>query len=375
MTANKFKKPNKKDEKQSNKPSNLDNNTFKQEILALGGDDDDFKLLNGVESDEEATFDNVDNNDPNLLKDLKDLYKSLDFNSVQPVEREEDEEQDENDEESAASEEENANGSVDGNDSEIANEEDSEEEDEEDDEEDREEDANDIDPLSEIDPEGPFAQIPQWFLQPLPELKKSKPNPNSQSSTDGRIQHANKLLEDLPKSAQSSSAVSSSDKKFLDQMLKSGTLNDRVSALALLIAESPIHAISSLEALKNMASKPKREEALRAMKALVDWLAGPHGLPANRKLIYIADQPNLTHPGVKDKHLTFWAFENWLKAYFFEVLQLLEVCSFYWICDYLTIGCSHSPMILLLSLNSKPLCSSSNSSRTNRNKNTTCLDC
>ncbi|TIC76117.1 CBF-domain-containing protein [Wallemia mellicola] len=330
MTANKFKKPNKKDKKQSNKPSNLDNNTFKQEILALGGDDDDFKLLNGVESDEEATFDNVDNNDPNLLKDLKDLYKSLDFNSVQPVEREEDEEQDENDEESAASEEENANGSVDGNDSEIANEEDSEEEDEEDDEEDREEDANDIDPLSEIDPEGPFAQIPQWFLQPLPELKKSKPNPNSQSSTDGRIQHANKLLEDLPKSAQSSSAVSSSDKKFLDQMLKSGTLNDRVSALALLIAESPIHAISSLEALKNMASKPKREEALRAMKALVDWLAGPHG--------------------VKDKHLTFWAFENWLKAYFFEVLQLLESFTH----DTLTFVKQQAIMLIFQLLKDKP---------------------
>ena len=43
-------------------------------------------------------------------------------------------------------------------------------------------------------------------------------------------------------------------------------------------------------------------------------------------LRYFADQ-SLTHPDVTDAHLTLWYFEDWLKKYFFSVLQLLETLS------------------------------------------------
>ncbi|TIB68406.1 hypothetical protein E3P77_01125 [Wallemia ichthyophaga] len=333
-------------QQQSQHPQHAPHNDLKKEVLALGGDEDDLKLFQGVDSDDEHVFNSGEQNDPALLKDLKDLYKSLDFNSAKP--QEEEEEDDDNDDYVDANGSETDVKAASASDDE--NHDDSEQEDSSQEGDNQFEQDADADPLSEIDPNGPFVQIPQWFLQPLPQLSKSKANTSKSLTSDGQISHAQKLLEDLPKIASSSSAVSASDKKFLDQMLKSGTLNDRVSALALLVAESPIHNISSLESLKNMAAKPKREEALRAMKALVDWLAGPHGLPSNRKLVYIADQPNLTHQGATDKHLTFWAFENWFKGYFFEVLQLLESITH----DNLVFVRQQAVMLIFQLLKNKP---------------------
>jgi hypothetical protein len=45
----------------------------------------------------------------------------------------------------------------------------------------------------------------------------------------------------------------------------------------------------------------------------------------NLSLRYLRDQPNLLHPDATDAHLTLWAFEDWLKKYFFSLLQVLEV--------------------------------------------------
>lgn len=44
-------------------------------------------------------------------------------------------------------------------------------------------------------------------------------------------------------------------------------------------------------------------------------------LGANR---YFRDQ-QLMHPGVTDQFLLLWYFEDWLKKYFFSILQILEV--------------------------------------------------
>ena len=38
---------------------------------------------------------------------------------------------------------------------------------------------------------------------------------------------------------------------------------------------------------------------------------------------YFRDQP-LLHPQVSDNYLLLWYFEDWLKKYFFSVLQILE---------------------------------------------------
>lgn len=39
---------------------------------------------------------------------------------------------------------------------------------------------------------------------------------------------------------------------------------------------------------------------------------------------YFRDQP-LLHPQVSDQYLLVWYFEDWLKKYFFSILQILEV--------------------------------------------------
>lgn len=132
---------------------------------------------------------------------------------------------------------------------------------------------------------------------------------------------------------------------FLQKILQGGTLSDRLSALTLLVQSSPLHNVRALESLKNMAERGKgkggREESLKALRCIVDWWVGG-GVP-NRKLKYVCalplcsnilidldryfrDQP-LTNPGVTDQHLLLWYFEDWLKKYFFSILQVLEVCQ------------------------------------------------
>ncbi|KAF7294651.1 CCAAT-box-binding transcriptional factor [Mycena indigotica] len=61
-----------------------------------------------------------------------------------------------------------------------------------------------------------------------------------------------------------------------------------------------------------------------ALRCISDWWVG--GGAPSRKLKYFRDQP-LGHPGVTDQHLLLWYFEDWLKKYFFSILQILETLS------------------------------------------------
>jgi len=60
----------------------------------------------------------------------------------------------------------------------------------------------------------------------------------------------------------------SSDAKWLRTVLTSGTLSDKVAALTMLSQESPIHSLKSLEALMHMSRKKARREALIAIDSL-----------------------------------------------------------------------------------------------------------
>ncbi|KAG6916630.1 hypothetical protein DXG01_006126 [Tephrocybe rancida] len=126
----------------------------------------------------------------------------------------------------------------------------------------------------------------------------------------------------------SSSNSSSSEANFLSKIISSGTLSDRLSALTLLVQSSPLHNIKALETLKGMAERGKgkggREESLKALRCIVDWWAG--GGAPDRKLKYFRDQP-LNHSEVTDEVLLCWFFEDWLKKYFFSILQILETLS------------------------------------------------
>ncbi|KAG8689683.1 hypothetical protein FRC08_010818, partial [Ceratobasidium sp. 394] len=119
--------------------------------------------------------------------------------------------------------------------------------------------------------------------------------------------------------------LSSADAHFLESVLQGGTRSDRLSALTLVVQGAPVHSTRSLDGLRAMASKKGgRGESLKALRAIVDWWVGG-GCP-DRKLRYFRDQP-VSSNEVTDAHLIIWHFEDWLKKYFFSILQLLETLS------------------------------------------------
>jgi ribosome biogenesis protein MAK21 len=49
------------------------------------------------------------------------------------------------------------------------------------------------------------------------------------------------------------------------------------------------------------------------------------GIELSNGFSYFADQPLLAHPGITDRHLLVFAFEDYMKRWFFNTLQVLEV--------------------------------------------------
>ncbi|KAL9944792.1 hypothetical protein ACHAO5_005573 [Verticillium nonalfalfae] len=124
--------------------------------------------------------------------------------------------------------------------------------------------------------------------------------------------------------------------------MASGTLTDKVSALTLAIQESPLHNIKAFDALMSLASKRSRGQAIGALGALVDLLGPGLILPSSRRLKTFHSQRGLLGvlqkhnirrwttsqqlPGaLTEAHLIGWAYEDWLKATYFQIIQYLEV--------------------------------------------------
>ena len=187
-----------------------------------------------------------------------------------------------------------------------------------------------------------------WFsivdpLSPKPDL--SKPSTTQLSSLAERA--ASLLSADAEQYASSSASQSASDAHFIKTVLASGTLSDRLSALTLLVQASPLHNTAALESLRSMAQRGRakggRDEGLKAVRCVVDWWVGGGGPGRKLKCAYTSfyfspvvdicpwsryfrDQP-LLHPDRTDTHLVVWHFEDWLKKYFFSILQILETFS------------------------------------------------
>jgi ribosome biogenesis protein MAK21 len=85
------------------------------------------------------------------------------------------------------------------------------------------------------------------------------------------------LLENLPALSRASS---SSDAAFISQVLQSGTHQDKLAALILLVRESPIHAVKELSRLRSMTGWKEdgstggggnKDQRVAVIKALADW--------------------------------------------------------------------------------------------------------
>lgn len=126
--------------------------------------------------------------------------------------------------------------------------------------------------------------------------------------------------------------------------MSTGTLSDKISALTLSVQESPLHNMKALESLLGLARKRSRDQAVNVLGALKDLFGSGNLLPTDRRLNDFASQPMIYQifsrtdtaswtPGaplpnpLKEAHLIFWAYEDWLKAMYFQVLQILETWS------------------------------------------------
>jgi len=179
----------------------------------------------------------------------------------------------------------------------------------------------------------------RWYAVDSPPLR---PVANLEGPTELELSSARKKAEALHAALPPPASTSKSDEQFIANVLASGTLSDRLSALTLLAQSSPIHNTRALESLRAMAGKKGREVSLKALRAIVDWWVGGGGPDRKLKCVvhvarmidfrasfrsrYLADQP-VNHPDLTDTQLTVWYFEDWLKKYFFNILQLLEARS------------------------------------------------
>lgn len=182
---------------------------------------------------------------------------------------------------------------------------------------------------------------------------------------DGIYQHAKSLLELENKNYALRSKSASSAHHFYSTIMSSGTLSDKISALTLSVQESPVHNMKALENLLGLARKRSRGQAVEVLGALKDLLGPGALLPSDRKLRSFASQPGLfatfSSKGswksedrlpepLKEVHLVSWAFEDWLKSMYFEVLKVLEI----WCNDELVFARSRAVDYVYQLLKEKP---------------------
>lgn len=155
-----------------------------------------------------------------------------------------------------------------------------------------------------------------------------------------RIQgYAKSLLDAENERYASQTGSASSAQQFYSTIMSSGTLSDKISALTLSVQESPLHNMRALEALVGLARKRSRGQAVEVLGALKDLFGLGSVLPPDRKLRAFVAQPDVLAAfmsrmnwrpddplpkGLTKAHLIYWAFEDWLKGIYFEILKILE---------------------------------------------------
>ncbi|KAL5045810.1 hypothetical protein BDW71DRAFT_198055 [Aspergillus fruticulosus] len=341
-----------KESGKSKSDKNDDNDTLRQEILALGGTEEDFDLLAGVDSESEVEDAKPSKKSQGSAEDLRKELSSilaaagqvvpddLADDEVEEVEDGEDEDDDEDGEDEEADEAESA-------------EEQSSPEGESSDEipeQDLKQPAKKE--IKETAPEVIFPKefskltvLPRsdWYMTTLPAISAKQAVTGLPRHLVDRVHtYATSLLEKENKMyADAQQASASSSYKFYSTIMTTGTLSDKISALTLAVQESPLHNIKSLENLVALGKKRSRAQAVEVLRSLKDMFAQGTLLPNDRRLRSFANQPALIAAfqgagskwtegaalpgGLKDSHLIVWAYEHFLKDQYFEVLKILEV--------------------------------------------------
>ncbi|PLB37463.1 RNA-binding ribosome biosynthesis protein MAK21 [Aspergillus candidus] len=341
--------------------------TLRQEILAMGGTDEDFDLVAGIETDSEdeenagtAKKSTNKSDEAALRKELSSMLAAAgqvvpddiadeDEAEIDEDEEEEDEEEEDEDEEAMDDEEEEeASEEIQENESSA------DQEDTSDEEEappapvvkDTKNESKTGKAAENIFPKE-FSKLivpprSDWYMTELPSIPSKQANALPRHLVDRVYGRAVSLLEKENKmyaDAQASSA--SSSHKFYTTIMSTGTLSDKISALTLAVQESPLHNMKQLENLIALGKKRSRSQAVDVLRSLKDMFAQGTLLPSERRLRSFANQPSLVSAfqgaggrwseddplpgGLQNSHIMVWAYEHFLKEQYFEVLKILEV--------------------------------------------------
>ncbi|GAA5939753.1 hypothetical protein JCM1841_003797 [Sporobolomyces salmonicolor] len=379
---------------------------LKAEILALGGDEEDLKMLQDVDSESEMEGEEaetkragkgskkeMDGADASLLKDLRAFAKGLDFGAAgatAPASDSEDEagdvasddegddsgahvEEDEGEEEAAVQPAPVVKAPQDAPKEKKESKHEREERRRAEREAEKEKELakkaeeraakeqRKVVKLPSVKSPWVVDPTPQWYSLPLPAPSASAPKP-APSFVSTLLARGQELLardnelyaSSLDPHGSKSSApppptgLSKADQVFVQQILSTGTSSDKVSALLLLVSSSPLHTMSYLDQLAALSRKKSRDESGRAIRSLVDWWRSEGGGSPARKLRAFVDQPALPTVAVAyealqkggkqaasatlskedvERCLALFAFEDWFKKWFFQLLQALEQMS------------------------------------------------
>ena len=207
-----------------------------------------------------------------------------------------------------------------------------------------------IQPVTET-PKSKVRSKTQLLFQPQSEWHSVELPPVPQSKIESRAmpldlslrlhEHAKVLLENENTEYAIHHGAASTEYRFYSTLMSAGTLSDKISALTLSVQESPLHNMKALESLLGLARKRSRDQAVNVLGALKDLFGPGNLLPSDRRLRNFANQPVLAAafrsstlhswtsssplPKPLNKtHLILFAYEDWLKSIYFEMLQILE---------------------------------------------------
>jgi ribosome biogenesis protein MAK21 len=189
-----------------------------------------------------------------------------------------------------------------------------------------------------------FKPQPEWHTVELPQLPTAdNPTIPPRHVIDAIHEYADQLLEAEATEYAASHMSKDASHRFMSSIMSAGTMEDKVSALTLLVQESPLHTMKAFDQLLGLSRKKSRSAAMLALAALKDLLGQGVLLPPDRKLKPFVRQPGLIVAlqskgaqwkngeqlpgGLQKLHLIAWAYEDWLKKQYFEMLKIIETWS------------------------------------------------
>jgi ribosome biogenesis protein MAK21 len=130
-----------------------------------------------------------------------------------------------------------------------------------------------------------------------------------------------KIIQDLMASKKVSRENLSSDEKWMNDVIRSGTLSDKIAALALKVQGNPVLELDALHQLMQYASKKEQRPAQLALEAIKDLLIS--NLLPDRHLVPLQQQP-LKHPKVNLNTAILMWYEDKLVEIMRQLLSSLD---------------------------------------------------